>query len=143
MSFSVKITSKLNFQERMKKHMRGVAEALKEYGHEAEKEIRTRTQSGRDVNEKPFKPYSPGYKAYKQKIGRYAGHPDLKLTSDMQNSMESKVTMRGDIVTLELSLKGEAKEKSGWVSKTRKWFGLSPKQKIRVREILRKIFRRI
>lgn len=144
MAFSIKLKGTPKLARLLRRDMDRLQREMQRAGNDIEREIVARTLSGQDVNDKPFKPYTEGYKTYKEKLGLYAGHPDIHLTGETLGGITSRVTREGDTkVSLEVKIEGEAAlQKAEWTSKKRKWFGLSKGQKKRVRETINRIFGR-
>lgn len=54
-----------------------------------------RTQSGRDYQGRPFKPYSPQYKLVREEAGRQTRHVDLNFSGRMLAAMQLRTTPQG------------------------------------------------
>lgn len=59
---------------------------------------RERIANGKDVDGKPFLPYSDRYAEAKARAGRNTSKPDLRLTGDMLRSQKAHVEVQGGMV---------------------------------------------
>lgn len=94
-------------------------------------DIKDRTARHLDVNEHPFKPYTPKYKQWKQKKG-LSILPDLKVTGKLLNSLTVKKT--GIITTVEST---DEPGKVEGVSKLRQFIGIPDKTRQKISDIVR------
>lgn len=95
------------------------------------KDIKDRTADHKDVNERPFKPYTPKYKQWKQKKG-LSTLPDLKVTGKLLNSLA--VHKNGIITTIEST---DDPGKVEGVSKLRPFIGITQKTKDKISDLIK------
>ena len=74
----------------LRKFFEGNRQLLEQIGVFASQQIIKRTMSGRDYNNRLFKPYSPQYAIARQNAGRPANPVDLFFTGRMQAAMTHK-----------------------------------------------------
>lgn len=87
---------------------------------------------GRGVDDRPHKPYTPRYAAQKQ----HTGHVDLTATGRMRRSV--RTDMQGE--TARISLRGSGKPDYAIHTNARRpWFGLSPKDRVTLRPIVKRV----
>jgi len=78
-------------------------------------EIITRTKKGQSPEGSTFKPYSKSYADYKRKRGLQSSPPDLKLTGNMLNSIQTKVGIGKKGISGKISVTGEFnRQKARW-----------------------------
>ena len=118
------LTKKVNFNKVSNDLFKSSLETLRKEAPNVETGIITRTQKGKDVNLKSFKPYSKSYKTAKQKKGR-TGKVDLTFTGNMLNSITHKNIKDG--VRFTFSAKAE-RDKASWNNKIRYFFGIDKHQ---------------
>lgn len=104
---------------------------------QAKREIRERTESGRDADNKPFPKYSKSYKAQRAESGR-STTVNLLWSGAMLNSITGDVKRIGSQITGELSIGAAQAQKAKQhmtgvygnrdTGKVRKFFAFSQKQ---------------
>ncbi len=60
--------------------------------------IRKRTQKGKDVDGKSFRPYTPEYKEFRRQKGRQVQFPDLNFSGQMLSNMTQKASPKQAIL---------------------------------------------
>lgn len=131
------IKKRINFKKASKQLVEGRIRALRLLASEIIVGITRRTQSGRDVGNKGFKKYSPGYA--KSKAKQFGGsRPNLTRTGNMLNSQNSK-DIRGGVRLFFVG--GEENRKALFNQKSRKFFGIDSAQQKRIRNQIKRIKR--
>lgn len=96
-------------------------------------QILARTAQGKDVEGNDFDDYSPAYAAFRKKAGRPTDKVDLFFTGKMLGSITHKV--EEDKATIFFAGADES-EKAYWVNQGRNFFGISPSDEDRLREMV-------
>ncbi len=101
MTFRLKIGSGLlNISKRFEDKVRkDAARELERQLEQAIGQIITRTQSGKDANDQPFKPYTSEYKNYKNGLTP-SGKPTDRLTKTRRQKQAAGILPRGETVNL-------------------------------------------
>lgn len=102
------------------------------YANDVKLSIINRTQSGKDINNKTFKPYSKAYAAKKT-----SSKVNLTDTGQMLNSIDWKKIKYGVRMYFNSN---EQRAKARGNQKTRKFFGFDPKSKERLQKKLQAIY---
>ena len=115
------LKKKIDFNSKIKKlkknHLAPLANEIKDT-------IKRRTQSGKDINGKAFKPYSPSYKEYRIEKGRSA-KPNLTDSSNMLNAIDWD-KLKGGNIGIKMKFNSEEQTaKAIGNQKLRPFFGLS------------------
>jgi len=103
-------------------------------GNEIVVDMEKRTQNGKDVNNKIFKPYSASYKKTKNKT--HGSKVNLTASGKMLNNITWKMVKNG--LRFYFSSKAE-RDKAHSNQKKRKFFGIDRRQKARIVKKLRKL----
>ena len=101
MTFNFKIgPGLLNISKRYEDKVRkDSAKELERQLEQAIGQIVSRTQSGKDINGQPFKPYTREYKNYKNGLTP-SGKPTDKLTKRRRQRLAAGILARGDVENL-------------------------------------------
>lgn len=95
----------------------------------AKRQISTRTNEGRDVNEQPFKPYADSTKKQKIRTKRQTAPVNLTQTGAMLASITTRTRIEGEQPVGEIYfLSAKQGTKAAYNNETRKFFALSDKQ---------------
>jgi hypothetical protein len=120
-------------------------EMLNELGQFGMTAIKTRTVQGRDVDGKPFKPYSEGYRLFRIKKGRPVNKVNLTFTGSMLGSMTYDIG-KNFVRIYFLNTSSDVSEvknsqKAFFLNQDRNFFALSEQDKKRMSAIVRRFIR--
>lgn len=124
----------INFKQLEKAINNKVIKNLALLGNEVVTDIIKRTQSGKDVNNRTFKPYSKEYKKSKKKS--HGTKINLTASGNMLNNMTWKKIKNG--IRIYFSSKQE-RDKAHGNQRKRKFFGLDRRQKERISKKMGKL----
>lgn len=124
------LKKKINFKKVRRVIIEGRLDKLKKESLNIETGIILRTQSGKDVNLKSFKPYSESYKKTK------GGKVNLTATGAMLHAISNKNIPNG--VRFYFNASSET-QKAGWNQKVRKFFGIDKKQIKHLKKVMGKL----
>lgn len=114
---------------------------LNEIGQFSMTKIKERTIQGKDVNNKPFKPYSKQYKMFREKKGLPTNKVDLTFTGSMLSSMTYAIEGTNvriyflNTVTNSFSDTRNS-EKAFYLNEDREFFSLSKKDQTDISRIV-------
>ena len=122
--------SNLNLQEIRKNLERQIQRGFGQILSDAVAEMQLRIQSGRDVNNAQFKPYTPAYREQKAKKTGGAGTVNLLASGLMLASIQQKVQQSGDkwTGTIYFANPVAAARAIGNIENGRDFFGLTEAQ---------------
>jgi hypothetical protein len=151
--FSISITGAKRLSAKMRRLQAGVPTGIfskmlmTEIGLYIMTRIKVRTAKGVDAKGKPFKPYSAGYKLFREKHQHPSNIVNLTFTGSMLNSMTFDAdNMKVDVFFQNTqSAPGAARdsEKAFYLQKDRRFFALSVEDTKQIESIIRKEIRRI
>lgn len=106
---------------------------LRLMGNEIIVDIINRTQSGKDINNKTFKPYTKQYAQIKKRFG---GKVNLTVTGNMLNSIDSKTIPNG--LRFYINSTNEKKKALGNIKNGRRFMGIDSKLKAKIKQRISK-----
>lgn len=138
----IKFSKKIDFKKTINEIQNNLKRGLEIAITDEVTEIITRTEQGKEVENRPFEPYVAAYKKYRIKKGR-RGTPDLTFTGNMLRSITSsvEVTTAKLIGRIFFSSAKEA-EKAGFNQQKRQFFGLSKEQLQRIKQRLKEALKK-
>ena len=107
--------------------------------------ILDRTSKGEDVEGKPFEPYSPKYKLFREKSGRRSDIVNLFFHGSMLSSLTHEAFRdRVELFFMNTSGKGSKvsnPEKAFFLNKDREFFAVSREEEEKIREMIQNYIR--
>lgn len=137
--FKIETAGRLISPDFAQKLIKQIAAKLEKQNVAVIKNIKARTQSGKNVLGQQFPAYTPEYKKWKQNHGGTTSPINLTLTGKLLSSMGSEVRIKGNKVESRIFISADQQPKAEGVSKLRPFFGVTQEEQALFEDIINEL----